>query len=112
MAKKRIQLKEKDNTVVFLIIVGVVSFIVYANSLANDFVFDDESVVLSDPTIMDLSNIPKYFTGELGFHKVIGRYYRPVVSTTYAIDYSIWKFNPLGFHLTNVLIHVINSLLF
>src|SRR4030095_13332788 len=112
MAKKKRLVKEKDYTVIFFIIVGAVSFIVYANSLANDFVFDDESVVLSDPTIRGLSNIPKYFTGEQGFHKVIGRYYRPVVSASYALDYSIWKYNSTGFHLTNVLIHIINSLLF
>jgi tetratricopeptide (TPR) repeat protein len=61
---------------------------------------------------MDLSNIPKFFTGEMGFHKVIGAYYRPVVSASYAIDYAIWKFNPFGFHLTNVIMHVINVLLF
>ncbi|MCC7159368.1 MAG: tetratricopeptide repeat protein, partial [Ignavibacteria bacterium] len=84
---------------------------VYANSLNNEFVFDDESVVLGDQSITSLSNIPKYFTAEQGFHKVIGRYYRPVVSATYAIDYALWGLKPFGFHLTNVLIHVINVLL-
>ncbi|MEO8514493.1 MAG: tetratricopeptide repeat protein [Ignavibacteria bacterium] len=94
------------------IILAVVSFAVYANALSNEFVFDDESVVQGDPTITSLSNIPKFFTGELGFHKVIGAYFRPVVSTSYAIDYSLWQLNPVGFHLTNILIHIINVLLF
>jgi len=100
------------NKTVLYIILAVVSFAVYANSLQNEFVFDDESVVQGDPTIMELSNIPKFFTGEMGFHKVIGAYYRPVVSSSYAIDYAIWEFNPMGFHLTNILMHVINVLLF
>jgi len=100
------------NRTVLYIILAVISFAVYANSLQNEFVFDDESVVQGDPTIMDLSNIPKFFTGEMGFHKVIGAYYRPVVSSSYAIDYAIWEFNPVGFHLTNILMHVINVLLF
>ncbi len=95
----------------FYILLVLVTFAVYSNSLNNEFVFDDESVVLGDESITSLSNIPKYFTAEQGFHKVIGRYYRPVVSATYAMDYALWGLKPFGFHLTNVLIHVINVLL-
>lgn len=109
---KKTQAVQKDKTLAYFIVVAIVSFAVYANSLNNQFVFDDDSVVLGDPTIMSLSNLPKFFTGDMGFHKVIGAYYRPAVSSTYAIDYALWKFNPFGFHLTNILIHVINSLLF
>lgn len=109
--KRGANAESKDRILIYYIILAVISFAVYANSLTNDFVFDDESVVQGDQTITSLSNIPKYFTGEQGFHKVIGRYYRPVVSASYAIDYAIWGLKPFGFHLTNVLIHVINVLL-
>lgn len=115
MAKKQPVKKAEApllNKNIVYIILAVITFAVYANSLYNDFVFDDESVVQADPTIMELSNIPKFFTGEMGFHKVIGAYYRPVVSSTYAIDYAIWEFNPFGYHLTNVIMHIINVLLF
>ena len=114
-SKTKVNTKEPQtgNTrLMHYLVLAVIAFAVYANSLSNDFVFDDESVVLSDPTITSLSNIPKYFTGEEGFHKVIGRYYRPVVSASYAIDCSIYGLKPFGFHLTNVIIHIINSLLF
>lgn len=93
-------------------LLALISFAVYANSLQNEFVFDDESVVLSDPSITKISNVPKYLTGEEGFHKVIGPYFRPIVSASYALDYALYGFKPFGFHLTNVIIHVINSLLF
>ncbi|MCP4106375.1 MAG: hypothetical protein GY749_12675 [Desulfobacteraceae bacterium] len=36
---------------------------------------------------------------------------RPVIILSYFIDYKIWKFNALGFHLTNVLFHALNSVL-
>lgn len=116
MAKKHIGNKahkpaELKKHVAYIILI-VVSFGIYYNALQNDFVFDDESVVQADPTITELKNIPKFFTGEMGFHKVIGAYYRPVVSTSYTIDYAIWKMDPFGFHLTNILMHVINVLLF
>lgn len=93
------------------LIIAAVAFLVYYNSLSNEFVFDDESVIQTNASIQDLSNIPKFFTADEGFHKVIGRYYRPVVSTSYATDFYIWGMNPYGFHLTNVLIHVISCLL-
>jgi tetratricopeptide (TPR) repeat protein len=38
-------------------------------------------------------------------------YWRPVFSISLALDYSLWGLNPLGFHLTNVLLHTINTVL-
>ncbi len=93
---------------IVLIIGGIILFF---NTLDNEFVFDDESVVVNNESIQSLSTIPKYFTADDGFHKVIGRYYRPIVSTTYNIDYAIWELDPYGFHLTNVIIHILASLL-
>lgn len=100
----------KNKKLIYLI-VAIVSFVVYYNALNNDFVFDDESVVQNNQSIQKLSNIPKFFTAEEGFHKVIGRYYRPVVSSLYAIDFAVWGMSPFGFHLTNIIIHVIATLL-
>jgi len=93
------------------LIIAVVTLIVFFNTFQNEFVFDDESVVQNNESITTLSNIPKYFTGEEGFHKVIGKYYRPVVSATYAIDYALYGLTPKGFHVTNVIVHLIASLL-
>ena len=114
MAKKdtKTDKKVRNELLKYYLLIAAAGFVVYINALSNDFVFDDDSVVLGDPSITDISNIPKYFTGQEGFHKVIGRYYRPVVSATYAIDNSLWGLKPFGFHLTNIIIHVINSLLF
>jgi protein O-mannosyl-transferase len=92
------------------LIIALFSFLVFYNTLGNDFVFDDESVVQNYSAIRSLSSIPKFFSAEEGFHKVIGNYYRPVVYTTYTIDYSLWGLNPYGFHLTNNLINLIASL--
>ncbi len=93
------------------ILIAIITLIVFFNTFQNDFVFDDESVVQNNSSITSLSNIPKYFTGEEGFHKVIGKYYRPIVSATYAIDYALYGLSPIGFHITNVIIHLISCLL-
>lgn len=99
------------NKYLAILVISVWAFLIYYNSLSGEFVFDDESVVQTNLSIRSLSNIPKFFTADEGFHKVIGRYYRPVVSASYTVDYAFWGLDPYGFHLTNILIHIISSVL-
>jgi hypothetical protein len=32
-------------------------------------------------------------------------FYRPISSLTYSLDYGVWRLNPLGYHLSNLLLH-------
>ncbi|MDE2313706.1 MAG: tetratricopeptide repeat protein, partial [Elusimicrobia bacterium] len=41
-----------------------------------------------------------------------GGCYQPLAWLSYALDYSIWGLNPLGFHLTNLALHAIGAVLF
>ncbi len=90
-----------------LILIGLV---VYADSLPNSFVWDDENLVLGNPAIRSLPALPELFTGGI-FIGIKGNFYRPLQSLTYAADYAVWGLNPLGYHLTNILIHIINAIL-
>src|ERR1700751_5689621 len=38
--------------------------------------------------------------------------YRPVTWMTLALDYLLWEMNPTGYHLTSLLFHCANALLF
>ncbi|MDP6436953.1 MAG: hypothetical protein QF803_02080 [Gammaproteobacteria bacterium] len=38
-------------------------------------------------------------------------YYRPLTSISWGVDASVWGLNPLGYHLTDLAIHIANSLL-
>lgn len=88
-----------------------VSALLYINSLSNTFVYDDVYIITENYFIKSLGNLPKLFqrdylflSGELS--------YRPVVTLTYFIDYAIWQLNPLGYHLTNIILNTINVFLF
>ncbi len=94
----------------YLIIIAI-TFFIFSNTLHNEFVFDDESVIVNNVSIRELSSIPRFFTADEGFHKVIGRYYRPFVSASYTLDYYFWGLDPYGYHLTNLIIHIIACLL-
>lgn len=85
--------------------------LVFFNSLHGNFVYDDNSIVVNQPLVKDLSalGIADIFT-----HKDLSRsspHYLPVRLISYAIDYRLWKLNPLGFHLTNLFLHVLNVIL-
>jgi hypothetical protein len=77
--------------------------LVYLNSLNNPFVYDDvRSIVnnrsLAEPSLRSvlLQNVS-----------------RPLVNVSYLIDHAIWGPRPFGYHVTSVLLHMLNvALLF
>lgn len=84
-----------------LLICGA-ALLAYANSLNGIFVFDDHSYIENNPAIYDLFN----FKAIVEFHPS-----RPFGTYTFALDYFIWGLNPSGYHLTNLLIHIMTSVL-
>ncbi|MEP9410302.1 MAG: tetratricopeptide repeat protein [Candidatus Brocadia sp.] len=79
--------------------------------MQNSFVYDDESTIINNYFIRHWSNFPNLFTGKY-FVLSAELTYRPVVTLLYFIDYTFWRLNPLGYHLTNILLHAMNSTLF
>ena len=90
---------------VFLII--ALGFIIYANSLNGEFIWDDQYLVRDNIYIRDWSYVPEIFTRDIGAgaDKPFN-YYRPFHIFTYVIDYSIWELNAFGYHLSNIIFHI------
>lgn len=92
--------------IVCLIVLALTSFTLYWNSMHNDFVnMDDLDLIVRNQYIKELTwtNVKAMFSPG-----VVGAY-QPVRTLSYAIDYHFWKLNPFGYHLTNVLCHVLNT---
>jgi hypothetical protein len=98
-------------TLVFIICALV--FLAYCSSLQGGFVYDDVFFIKENPLIRDLSNVPAIFTSafwEASSHP--GKtFYRPLAVLSYAVNFSLGGFDPFGYHLLNVLLHVGNVLL-
>ncbi|MBI4691126.1 MAG: hypothetical protein HY754_12810 [Nitrospirae bacterium] len=98
---------------VYIILVLLIAF-TYGNSLQNSFVWDDHTVVIKNPKISpSLREIPSVFLTPLW--KAAGVetrqvYYRPMVTLVGILNYKIWGLDPLGFHLTNILLHLITAI--
>lgn len=92
------------------ILLVLISVCVFLNSLHSGFVYDDIGVIEDNYFIRSLHNIPKIFSRDY-FHLSNELSYRPVVTLSYFLDYAVWGINPFGYHLTNVILHAINSVL-
>jgi len=88
-------------------------FIIYSNSLGGEFVYDDEYFVVRNVAIRNLSNIPSFFINpaSIAFSQLAEDVYRPVAASSYAVDYFLWFYNTFGYHLENLVLHGLNSVL-
>lgn len=98
------------NTFVYVFILVIVVFVSYFNSLAGSFLWDDESLIVNNTIIRSLRNIPALFEPD-AWPTQYAKFYRPMQLFTYALDYLLWGTNPWGYHLTNILLHTLNSIL-
>lgn len=75
----------------------------YSNSLHNGFHFDDQSVIVDNLFIRDLANIPHFFTDARTFSSFpLNAVYRPLVSLTLAVNYSLGGNDPFWYHVTQL----------
>lgn len=72
---------------------------VYANSLDNAFLFDDEKQIVNNKRIRDLGNLSQVMSRR-----------RPVTELTLAVNYHFGKLNVRGYHVVNLAIHLLAGL--
>jgi tetratricopeptide (TPR) repeat protein len=101
---KKLSLKTK--TVLLPVIVFLISFAVYFNTIFNGFVMDDYFQVLENPWIRNMATIPEIFTrGVWEFRGEVSSYYRPLMHIIYMASYHAFGLSPWGFHLVNIFLH-------
>jgi cytochrome c-type biogenesis protein CcmH/NrfG len=81
---------------------AILACVAYFNALDNPFVYDDHDTVIGNRSLADLSNI-RFI--------LVYTPFRPLVNVSYAFDRWLWGFRPIGYHLTNVVLHVAAVLL-
>lgn len=71
----------------------------YASSFSGQFLFDDVRHIVENPQIRDLSHL-----GEILSHR------RPAVNLSLAVNYALGGLDVWGYHLWNLLVHLLASL--
>jgi hypothetical protein len=98
----------------YLIVISLIillGFLSYGNALKNDIIWDDH-VILEGTGIknLQLSTLARFFTDKNVYHAP-GEIYRPFYLLSFAIDYQLYDTHPWGYHLTNIIMHIANSIL-
>lgn len=75
---------------------------IYLPSLDNPFVYDDHRIIVENPSIRDLSN----WRWALVYEP-----FRPLLNVTFALDYRRAALDPSAYHATNLLLHMICTVL-
>lgn len=103
-----------QNTYVHIAIILVVGSLVYSRIFSAPFVFDDYEFIVMNPAICDfrfvkdmtiLKNLP--LNEDLYKNIVL----RPVSYLTFAVNHQLNGFDVVGYHLFNVIVHLLNALL-
>ena len=83
-----------------LILIGLITIVIYSNIFNNPFTFDDRSSIVENSTI---KNLPGFL--------IKGKLLEPraIVDLTFALNYRIGGLNVFGYHLVNILIHILNG---
>src|SRR5260221_180842 len=95
----------------YLLIIFFIGIALFARGLPNEFVGDDELQILQNTKVHSIANLPAFFSGSTyetaGGTAITGIFYRPVMMTIFSLLYSIGGPNPLLFHFTQVLLHIL-----
>ncbi len=98
-----------DWTLAGACVLAVVTLVAaYSNSFGNSFHFDDSHVIVDNLYIRSVSNIPRYFLDAATFSSLpANAVYRPLVTTTLALDYRLGGGDVWQFHLSQLLMLMI-----
>jgi protein O-mannosyl-transferase len=94
-------LKTQIKTICFLSFMGL---LVFFGTLQSPFLYDDTHAIVENPHIKDLSK----FQEKVGIQNIFNR---SILLLSFAINQHIGELEVFGYHLANILIHVLNSIL-
>ncbi len=87
--------------------IAFLTFLIYLPALQNDFVWDDWNYIVDNPFIRSLNGalLRRAFLDFYSFN------WHPLTWISHALDYAIWGLEPMGHHLTNNILHAVNTFL-
>ncbi len=105
MARLRSQLGQRF---VISLLLALITLAAYLPTLRHDFVFDDR------PYVLENKHVQGGLTAKAvawAFTSVRAANWHPITWLSHALDCQIFGLNPAGHHATNIILHILNSIL-
>jgi hypothetical protein len=100
-----VQLK-KNHLFIIAFVAGLICLLVYLRALGCGFVnYEDPEYVINNPMIRSFDKDFWYWA----FATVPLNFWVPLLWISFALDYHFWGLNPFGYHLTNMILHAVNT---
>ena len=99
-------LSGREGIILFSLV--VLAFLIYSNTLKGPFLFDDLHNIKNNPHIR-LTKLTLEGLKSAGLQNSSSN--RPVANISFALNYYFHKYNVLGYHLVNILIHATTAIL-
>ena len=101
---------------ILAVVVVALAVFAYANAASNGFALDDETIVVKNPLVRSVGNLVRIFTTDYwtgaaatGDARDPGLY-RPLTVFSYALNYAVSGLSATAFHITNIVLHAVTSL--
>src|SRR5262249_14438888 len=88
-----------------LIAIVLLTFIAYSSAFRGDFIVDDDYYVAENPLLTAPHGLWQIWT------TTKSPQYYPLVFTTFWMEHRLWGLNTMGYHLVNVSLHAVNSII-
>jgi hypothetical protein len=109
-----IETPENRREIVTFLVLSLLAFLPYANTLLNSFVYDDPIQIAENPYVHSFRYLREIFgTNVWSFQGAQGvtNYYRPMMTFGNLLLYQIAGAVPFSFHLANIVLNVLVVLL-
>lgn len=93
-----------DDMRLHFVVIAIAVLALFGGSLSYDFVWDDNVLTVGNEVYENFDLGGMFFS--LGNRLE----YLPVRDISYALDYLIWGWSPIGFHLSNIVFYLLNAL--
>ena len=98
------------NTLYCHVVVTLICFICFSNSLENGFVHDDIFAIKNNKDIKPETSVWNIFANDFWGRKLLSpkshKSYRPLCTLTFRLNYIFCGMNAFGYHLVNLCLHI------
>ena len=101
------RLSRRTTTVVFPILIVLMTLAAYAPAMRAGFIWDDDAYLTENPVYHFSDPLSRIWQ----LNPVQTPQYYPLVFTSFYFEQKLWGLNPIGFHTVNVLLHAGSALL-